>query len=77
MPTSPNDFPNLPDDATIRASLVAALFDCSPSTIWRHVRLNKFPKPIRHFDRVTAWRVGDIRRALSGADLTKAHGDEP
>jgi predicted DNA-binding transcriptional regulator AlpA len=59
-------FSHLPDEGRVRVGVVAALFGVSAPTIWRKVRAHEFPKPIRHFDRVTSWRVGDIRRALSG-----------
>jgi len=56
-------FDALPDDAFIRLSLIIAwgLIPFSTSTLWRRVRANTFPKPIRISPQVTAWRVGDIR----------------
>ena|SRR5688500_7303805 len=59
-------FSHLPDEGHVRVGVVAALFGVSPPTIWRKVRAHEFPKPIRRFDRVTAWRVGDVRLALQG-----------
>ncbi len=58
-----SQFDALPDDAFIRLSLIIAwgLIPFSTSTLWRRVRANTFPKPIRISPQVTAWRVGDIR----------------
>ena len=63
QPKPSTDFDELPDDALIRLSLLLAfsLIPFSTSTLWRRVRANTFPKPIRISPQVTAWRVGDIR----------------
>ena len=60
----------LPDSAFIReAQLVqspkrpdaAAVLPFSAPTLWRKVKAGTFPKPHRLSDRVTAWKVGDVR----------------
>ncbi len=63
QPKPSTDFDELPDDALIRLSLLLAfsLIPFSTSTLWRRVRANTFPKPMRISPQVTAWRVGDIR----------------
>jgi predicted DNA-binding transcriptional regulator AlpA len=66
QPKPSTDFDELPDDALIRLSLLLAfsLIPFSASTLWRRVRANTFPKPMRISPQVTAWRVRDIRTWL-------------
>lgn len=33
----------------------------SAPTLWRKVKAGTFPKPLKLSERVTAWRVGDVR----------------
>lgn len=60
----------LPDSAFIReAQLVQspkrpdspAPLPFSAPTLWRKVKAGTFPKPHRLSERVTAWKVGDVR----------------
>lgn len=37
----------------------------SRATLWRMVGAGKFPKPVRLGDRVTAWRVEDVRQWMA------------
>ena len=64
-------FDQLPDSALVRESQLvkkpnnpAPVIPVSPSTLWRWVRLGQFPAPIRLSEKITAWRVGDIRAWL-------------
>lgn len=66
---SPN-FDELPDSALVRqAQLVRdpkhptrpAPLPFSPATFWRKVKEGAFPKPVKLGERITAWRVGDVR----------------
>lgn len=34
----------------------------SSATLWRKVKAGEFPKPIKLGERITAWRVGDVRK---------------
>ena len=63
-------FDALPDGAFIReAQLVQspkhpnrpAPLPFSAPTLWRKVKAGTFPKPVKLSERVTAWKVGDIR----------------
>nr|WP_296505762.1 AlpA family phage regulatory protein [Rhodoferax sp.] len=63
-------FDALPDSAFIReAQLVQspkrpgipAPLPFSAPTLWRNVKAGTFPAPLKLSQRVTAWRVGDIR----------------
>jgi predicted DNA-binding transcriptional regulator AlpA len=39
----------------------AGIVPFSSATLWRKVRSGEFPAPVKLSDRVTAWRVEDIR----------------
>ena len=63
-------FDTLPDSAFIReAQLVQSPKrpDCpaplpfSGPTLWRKVKAGTFPKPLKLAERITAWKVGDVR----------------
>ncbi|MBW8466573.1 AlpA family transcriptional regulator [Acidovorax sp.] len=67
---APSIFDALPDSAFIReAQLVQspkrpsspAPLPFSAPTLWRKVKAGTFPKPHRLSERVTAWKVGDVR----------------
>lgn len=38
------------------------LIPASPATVWRWVRANTFPKPVKLGSRITAWRAADIQK---------------
>ncbi|WP_299793815.1 AlpA family phage regulatory protein [Ramlibacter sp.] len=63
----------MPDGAYIRASRlvidpkrpdVPAPVPFSAPTLWRKVKAGSFPAPVKLSDRVTAWKVGDVRAWL-------------
>ena len=66
IPDALRDWELLPASAYVRLPVVQGLYGCSPATIWRRVRNKEIPSP-RRFKRITAWNVGDLRRALSNA----------
>ena len=53
-----------PDDSMARAKTICNSFDFSKSTLHRKVAEGTFPKPIKLFEGVIAWRVGDVRAWL-------------
>lgn len=64
------NFDNLPDSAFIRESQLVqspkrpaspAPLPFSAPTLWRKVKAGTFPAPFKLADRVTAWKVGDVR----------------
>jgi predicted DNA-binding transcriptional regulator AlpA len=58
-------FDNLPDTGYIRQSqLIPSVVPVSPATLWRKCKAGQFPKPVKLSERVTAWRVGDVRAWL-------------
>jgi predicted DNA-binding transcriptional regulator AlpA len=63
------DFDSLPDAANVRQPVVEALFACSSATVWRRVKDGRLPAPRKLSDRVTAWNVGELRRALAPESL--------
>lgn len=67
---TPSVFDRLPDSALLReADLVRSpkrphatpLLPFSAPTLWRMAKAGTFPKPIKLTQRVTAWKVGDVR----------------
>lgn len=67
IPEALENFDSLPDSAYVRYPVVAALYGCSQSTVWRSVKSGLIPEPRRITPRVTAWNVGALRRALAAA----------
>lgn len=65
LPESLQEFDSLPNSALVRVPTVAKLFGVSTVTVWRHVAGGKLPAPVRFSERVTAWRVGDLREVLA------------
>jgi predicted DNA-binding transcriptional regulator AlpA len=58
-------FDNLPDTGYIRQSqLIPSVVPVSPATLWRKCKAGQFPKPVKLSERVTAWRVGEVRAWL-------------
>lgn len=64
------NFDSLPDSAFIRESQlvqspkrpgIPAPLPFSAPTLWRKVKRGTFPKPIKLSERVTAWKVADMR----------------
>jgi predicted DNA-binding transcriptional regulator AlpA len=66
IPTALRNFDAYPDSAFVRLPTVAGLFAQSRASIWRNVKLGRLPAPRKFSPRVTAWQVGDLRRALKG-----------
>ena len=66
VPINPalHSFDSLPDSAHVRVPTVAALFGVSIVTCWRWAKNGSLPAPIKRGG-VTAWRVGDLRAAMS------------
>ena len=57
-------FDQLPDSAYVRLPVVAGLYGCSNSTVWRNVKLGKIPAPKKLTENISGWNVGEIRKAL-------------
>lgn len=44
-----------------QSQLIPAIVPFSSATLWRKVRAGTFPAPVKLSERVTAWRVEDVR----------------
>lgn len=54
--------------ATESAPVIPAIIPVSKSTWWADVRSGRYPQPTRALgDRITAWRVEDIRALIERA----------
>lgn len=59
-------FDTLPATGFIRqAQLIPDVVPISSATLWRRCKAGEFPKPVKLSERVTAWRVGDVRAWLN------------
>lgn len=65
IPDALKNFDLLPDSANVRQPVVQALVGCSAATVWRMVRRGTLPAPRKLSERVTAWNVGALRKALA------------
>lgn len=59
------NFDLLPDAANVRLPVVQRLLGCSSTTVWRMVKRGALPQPRKLSARITAWNVGDLRKALA------------
>ncbi len=58
-------FDDMPDMAFIRqVQLIPHVIPWSSATLWRKCKSGEFPRPVKLSERVTAWKVGDVRRFL-------------
>jgi predicted DNA-binding transcriptional regulator AlpA len=55
----------LPDSGFVRLPTVLAVFPVSRSTWWAGIQNGKYPPGIKLSERVTAWKVEDIRALLA------------
>ena len=53
--------------ATANSPAIPAIIPVSRSTWWAGVRTGRFPKPVKLGERITAWRVEDIRELIEQA----------
>ena len=67
MTTQPaSTFDSLPATGYVRqAQLIPAPVPFSSATLWRKCKSGEFPRPVKLSERVTAWKVEDVRRWLA------------
>ena len=65
LPNALANFDSQPDSAYVRQPVVQGLFAISSATVWRMVKRGTLPAPRKLSERVTAWNVGDLRKALA------------
>lgn len=63
---------NLPERGYVRLKLLIQLVPFSQATLWRRVADGGFPKPKKLSDRVTAWRVDEVRQWLAAQKAVDA-----
>ncbi len=54
----------LPETGFIRLPAVLKVYPVSKSTWWAGVKDGRFPKPVKLGEKITAWRVQDIRALI-------------
>lgn len=70
---SASTFDKLPDAGYLRqAQLIPDVVPFSSATLWRKCKAGQFPKPVKLSERVSAWRVGDVRAWLARAEAKAA-----
>lgn len=73
-----SEIDSLPDSAFVReANLVSkrgkmGYLPFTSGTLWNKVKAGDFPKPVKLSERVTAWRLGDVRAWLKSKCEAKA-----
>lgn len=51
---------SLPTTGFVRQPQLLAVIPISKATLWRRVKLQTFPRPVKLSERVTAWRAEDL-----------------
>jgi prophage regulatory protein len=70
MAKTPFPLGDLPATGYVRQSqLIPAIVPFSSATLWRNVKAGSFPVPVKLSDRVTAWRVDDIRAWMKSREV--------
>ncbi len=57
-----------------QAQLIPDIAPFSSATLWREVKSGSFPAPVKLSQRVTAWRVEDIRDWMRSRAAALRHG---
>ena len=65
IPDALANFDQLPDSAYVRLPVMIGLFGISAASIWRGVKNQSIPKPVKLTERTTAWSVRLVRQALA------------
>ncbi len=52
---------DLPLTGYVRQRQLMTILPFSPATLWRKVADHSFPAPVKLSERVTAWKVEDVR----------------
>lgn len=64
IPVEAKHFDQLPDSAHVRLAVVMVLYACSGPTVWRNVKAGRIPAPKKLSENISAWNVGELRKAL-------------
>jgi len=71
IPAALAQFDDLPDSASVRLPVVAALNGISAPTVWRWVKAGRIPAPKKLGPNTTAWNVGELRRARKAQEMAQ------
>lgn len=63
--TTPEVPLRLPETGFLRQPQVLSFVPFSKSTLWRRIQAKTFPHPVKLSERITVWRVEDIRRWIA------------
>tara|TARA_R110000787_G_scaffold258054_1_gene363250 strand:- start:2521 stop:2715 length:195 start_codon:yes stop_codon:yes gene_type:complete len=55
---------SLPQTGFVRLPVILKIFPIGKSTWWQGVKDGKYPKPVKLSDRITAWKVEDIKSLI-------------
>lgn len=55
----------LPAEGFARQPIVLSVVPFGRSTLWLKVKQGAFPAPVKLSERISAWRVADVRRWIS------------
>ena len=55
---------DLPNEGFVRLPVVLEILGVKKSYFWEQVKEGRFPKPIKLGQRISLWRVEDIRRLI-------------
>lgn len=53
-----------------QSQLIPSIVPISSATLWRKVKAGTFPAPVKLSERVTAWRVEDVRAWMQSRTAT-------
>ncbi len=63
---------SLPLDGYVRLTQLLEVIPISRASVWRKVRSGSFPAPFKLSQRITAWRVEDVRKWMAGLQVGDA-----
>jgi prophage regulatory protein len=72
METNAKELPSGLPGGYIRLANLLNLVPVGRSTLWQWVRDQKFPAPVKLSERITAWRVEDVRSWLAAQGQKEA-----
>jgi len=59
------DNTSLPETGFIRLSTILKVIPVGKSTWWAGIKSGRYPQPVKLGERITAWRVDDIRALIA------------
>jgi prophage regulatory protein len=61
----------LPETGFVRLSTILKIIPVGKSTWWVGVKSGRFPKPVKLGERITAWRVEEIKAIIENFPTAK------